>query len=164
MSSAADRLNAKHEKALRELLKLPGNKRCVTCVGPGSLAPQYACVTFGTFLCTTCSGVHREFQFRVKSISGSYFTADEVAMLSRCGNDYARARYLAGWTGTDMERRFPIVMNTKMRQLKDFVRAVFHEKKFENESAAPPRSHSQVPPPHTQHISEAVKSESSQVV
>jgi hypothetical protein len=138
MSSAADRLNAKHEKALRELLKLPGNKRCVTCVGPGSLAPQYACVTFGTFLCTTCSGVHREFQFRVKSISGSYFTADEVAMLSRCGNDYARARYLAGWTGTDMERRFPIVMNTKMRQLKDFVRAVFHEKKFENEGAAPP--------------------------
>jgi hypothetical protein len=37
-----------------------------------------------------------------------------------------------------MERRFPIVMNTKMRQLKDFVRAVFHEKKFENEGAAPP--------------------------
>jgi hypothetical protein len=50
-------VNAKHEKILRGLLKLEGNRRCMTCEGSGSLAPQYACVSFGTFVCTTCSGV-----------------------------------------------------------------------------------------------------------
>ena len=56
MSNSAA-VNAKHEKILRGLLKLEGNKRCMTCEGTGSLAPQYACVTFGTFVCTTCSGI-----------------------------------------------------------------------------------------------------------
>ena len=57
-SALAARQNAKHEKILRELSKLEGNRQCMTCQGHGGRAPQYACTTFGTFVCTTCSGVH----------------------------------------------------------------------------------------------------------
>ena len=56
MSNSAA-VNAKHEKILRGLLKEEGNRRCMTCTGAAALAPQYACTSFGTFVCTTCSGV-----------------------------------------------------------------------------------------------------------
>ena len=98
--------------------KLDGNRQCMTCQGHGGRAPQYACTTFGTFVCTTCSGVHREFQFRVKSISNSHFTPEEVKTMQDAGNDAARARYLAGWYGTPHERSCPLVENTKREPLK----------------------------------------------
>ena len=28
------------------------------------------CLTFGTFICTTCSGLHREFSHKVKAAEG----------------------------------------------------------------------------------------------
>ncbi|KAL3619780.1 hypothetical protein CASFOL_034692 [Castilleja foliolosa] len=31
----------------------------------GSRVPQYVCTNFSTFVCTTCSGIHREFTHRV---------------------------------------------------------------------------------------------------
>jgi hypothetical protein len=82
----------------------------------------------------------REFQFRVKSISGSYFTPEEVKLLSGMGNDAARARFLAGWFGSDQNQRaVPLVENSKRDKLKDFIREVFQEKRFEGEGgpAAP---------------------------
>lgn len=30
------------------------------------VGPTYVCLTFGTFVCTTCSGLHREFSHKVK--------------------------------------------------------------------------------------------------
>ena len=47
-------------------------------------------------MCTTCSGVHREFNFRVKGISMSTFTGPEVeAIVKHGGNAKARALFLA---------------------------------------------------------------------
>ena len=142
-SALAARQNAKHEKILRELSKLEGNRQCMTCQGHGGRAPQYACTTFGTFVCTTCSGVHREFQFRVKSISNSHFTPEEVKTMQDAGNDAARARYLAGWYGTPHERSCSLVENTKREPLKNFIRQVFHERKFEGDAAPPAQAQAQ---------------------
>ncbi|QHO32282.1 uncharacterized protein [Arachis hypogaea] len=46
---------AKIEKIIRGLLKLPENRRCINC---NLLGPQYVCTTFCTFVCTNCSGIH----------------------------------------------------------------------------------------------------------
>jgi len=112
---------------LRELARREGNKQCMTCVGHGGRLPQYACVQFGTFVCTACSGVHREFQFKVKSIGNSLFKDEEVALMHEVGNDAARAQFLAGWYGTENERTCPMVENTKRVPLQNFIRHFFVE-------------------------------------
>ncbi|KAI8568880.1 hypothetical protein RHMOL_Rhmol02G0234800 [Rhododendron molle] len=75
------------ERIIRNLLKLPENRRCINC---NSLGPQYVCTTFWTFVCTTCSGVHREFTHRVKSVSMAKFNAEEVSALQAGGNEVAK--------------------------------------------------------------------------
>ncbi|CAK8576420.1 unnamed protein product [Lathyrus sativus] len=79
------------EKIIRGLMKLPPNRRCINC---NSLGPQYACTTFWTFICITCSGIHREFTHRVKSVSMSKFTLKEVDALQSGGNQRAREIFL----------------------------------------------------------------------
>ena len=128
--------DVKHEKMLREISHRAGNKQCMTCVGHGGRAPQYVCVAFGTFVCTACAGVHRDFQFRVKSISSSKFSKEEVQLTNEVGNDAARALFLAGWYGEN-ERSCPMVENTKTAALKNFIRQVFVERRFEGQRAAP---------------------------
>ncbi|KAF7150188.1 hypothetical protein RHSIM_Rhsim02G0186900 [Rhododendron simsii] len=82
------------ERIIRNLLKLPENRRCINC---NSLGPQYVCTTFWTFVCTTCSGVHREFTHRVKSVSMAKFNAEEVSALQAGGNERARQIYFKEW-------------------------------------------------------------------
>ncbi|CEG44892.1 Predicted GTPase-activating protein [Plasmopara halstedii] len=67
---------------------IPANKRCFDC---NEMMPQYVCLDFNTFVCTACSGIHREFAHRVKSISMSKFTESEVKnMIKRGGNEAAQ--------------------------------------------------------------------------
>ncbi|KAF4381029.1 hypothetical protein F8388_011951 [Cannabis sativa] len=72
------------ERTIQSLLKLPENRKCINC---NNLGPQYVCTTFSTFVCTNCSGVHREFTHRVKSLSVAKFTAEEVCALQAGGNE-----------------------------------------------------------------------------
>ena len=95
-ASRQKKLDAQHEKIIRNLLRLPQNRQCMTCAT--KTTPQYVCTTFCTFICTTCSGVHRGFGYRVKSISYASFTPQEVEDLKNGGNEAARRKYLATWT------------------------------------------------------------------
>ncbi|CAM9327495.1 unnamed protein product, partial [Phaeothamnion confervicola] len=52
-------------------------------------------MNFGTFVCTVCSGIHREFSHRQKSIGLSNFTEDEVTVVVNGGNDKVNALYMA---------------------------------------------------------------------
>nr|GLL38149.1 probable ADP-ribosylation factor GTPase-activating protein AGD14 isoform X3 [Ipomoea trifida] len=65
--------------------------------------PQYVCTTFWTFICTNCSGIHREFTHRVKSVSMAKFTADEVSSLQAGGNERVRQTFFKTW---DPSRNF----------------------------------------------------------
>ncbi|KAL3641626.1 hypothetical protein CASFOL_012441 [Castilleja foliolosa] len=58
--------------------------------------PQYVCNNFSTFVCTTCSGIHREFTHRVKSVSMAKFTPQEISALQGGGNASGREIYLNG--------------------------------------------------------------------
>ncbi|XP_048133512.1 probable ADP-ribosylation factor GTPase-activating protein AGD14 [Rhodamnia argentea] len=116
----------KLERTIRGLLKHPDNRRCINC---NSLGPQYVCTTFCTFICTNCSGIHREFTHRVKSISMAKFTSEEVTALQAGGNERARQIYLKEW---DPERHsHPDSSN--LYKLRDFIKHVYVDRKFSGE-------------------------------
>lgn len=111
------------ERIIRSLLKLPENRRCINC---NSLGPQYVCTTFLTFVCTNCSGVHREFTHRVKSVSMAKFKAEEVSALQAGGNERARQIYFKDW---DPQRNsYPDGSN--LHRLRDFIKHVYVDRKY----------------------------------
>ncbi|KAG1365556.1 Arf GTPase activating protein [Cocos nucifera] len=113
----------RNEKIVRGLMKLPPNRRCINC---NSLGPQYVCTNFWTFVCTTCSGIHREFTHRVKSVSMAKFTKEEVDALQKGGNQHAREMFLKDW---DMQQmRLPDSSNAD--RIREFIRNVYVNKKY----------------------------------
>ncbi|KFK43179.1 hypothetical protein AALP_AA1G090300 [Arabis alpina] len=113
----------RNEKIIRGLMKLPPNRRCINC---NSLGPQYVCTTFWTFVCMACSGIHREFTHRVKSVSMSKFTSQEVEVLQTGGNQRAREIYLTNW---DYQRqRLPD--NSNADRVREFIKNVYVQKKY----------------------------------
>ncbi|XP_050365979.1 probable ADP-ribosylation factor GTPase-activating protein AGD14 [Argentina anserina] len=116
----------KNERIIRSLLKLPENKRCINC---NSLGPQYVCTTFLTFVCTNCSGVHREFTHRVKSVSMAKFTTEEVNSLQAGGNERARQLYFKEFD--PQYHSFPDASN--VGRLRDFIKHVYVDRKYTGE-------------------------------
>lgn len=131
---SSKREEERNEKIIRGLMKLPPNRRCINC---NSLGPQYVCTNFWTFICTTCSGIHREFTHRVKSVSMAKFTFQEVDALQKGGNQRARELFLKAW---DSQRnRLPD--NSNIDKLRDFIKNVYVDKKYSLEKSfdRPPR-------------------------
>ncbi|CAK7341645.1 unnamed protein product [Dovyalis caffra] len=124
----------RNERIIRGLMKLPPNRRCINC---NSLGPQYVCTNFWTFICTTCSGIHREFTHRVKSVSMSKFTSQEVEALQNGGNQRAREIYLKDWD--QQSQRLPD--NSKVDKVREFIKDVYVNKKYAGgkTSDKPPR-------------------------
>ncbi|KAL4571773.1 hypothetical protein LXL04_018538 [Taraxacum kok-saghyz] len=124
----------RNEKIIRGLMKLPPNRRCINC---NSLGPQYVCTNFWTFVCMTCSGIHREFTHRVKSVSMSKFTSQEVESLQEGGNQRARETFLKDWD--PREQRLPD--NSNVDKVREFIKSVYVDKKFfaSKASGKPPR-------------------------
>ncbi|XP_043723938.1 probable ADP-ribosylation factor GTPase-activating protein AGD14 isoform X2 [Telopea speciosissima] len=124
----------KNEKIIRGLLKLSANRRCMNC---NSRGPQYVCTNFWTFICTTCSGIHREFTHRVKSVSMAKFTSQEVSALQGGGNERAREIYFKEW---DPQRHFQ-PDSSNVERLRDFIRHVYVDRRYTGERSIekPPR-------------------------
>ncbi|KAK4283717.1 hypothetical protein QN277_000640 [Acacia crassicarpa] len=116
----------KNERIIRGLLKLPANRRCINC---DSLGPQYVCTNFSTFVCTNCSGIHREFTHRVKSISMANFTSQEVLELQEGGNQHAKEVYFKEW---DLKNH-SLPDNSDVGRLRNFIKQVYVDKKFTGE-------------------------------
>lgn len=124
----------RNEKIIRGLMKLPPNRMCINC---NSLGPQYVCTNFWTFVCMTCSGIHREFTHRVKSVSMSKFTSQEVEALQDGGNQRAREIYLKDW---DMQtQRLPSSSNVE--KIREFIKNVYVDRRYAGgkNSNKPPR-------------------------
>nr|CAD1829517.1 unnamed protein product [Ananas comosus var. bracteatus] len=120
---SSKREEERNEKIIRGLMKLPPNRRCINCNSP---SVQYVCMDFWTFVCATCSGIHREFTHRVKSVSLGKFNRQEVEALQKGGNQRAREIYLKDW---DMQRmRLPD--NSNVEKIRDFIRSVYVNKKY----------------------------------
>nr|CAD1824200.1 unnamed protein product [Ananas comosus var. bracteatus] len=124
----------KNEKIIRGLVKLPANRRCINC---NSLGPQYVCTNFSTFICINCSGIHREFTHRVKSISMAKFTPQEVSSLQEGGNERAREIYFKEWD----PQRNSLPDSSNVDRLRDFIKHVYVDRRYTGERSIdrPPR-------------------------
>ncbi|XP_051150175.1 probable ADP-ribosylation factor GTPase-activating protein AGD14 isoform X2 [Andrographis paniculata] len=131
---SSKREEERNEKIIRGLLKLPPNRRCINC---NSLGPQYVCTNFWTFICTTCSGIHREFTHRVKSVSMAKFTFQEVDALQKGGNQRARELFLKGWD----PQRNRVPDNSNVEKVREFIKSVYVDKVYSKETSSdrPPR-------------------------
>ncbi|XP_078445006.1 ARF GAP-like zinc finger-containing protein ZIGA4 isoform X2 [Wolffia australiana] len=132
---SSKREEEKNEKIIRGLMKLPPNRRCINC---NSLGPQYVCTNFWTFVCMTCSGIHREFTHRVKSVSMAKFTSTEVEALQNGGNQRAREIFLLDWDF--QSTRLPD--SSKPDRIREFIKSVYVEKLYSGgkSSDKPPRT------------------------
>uniref|UniRef100_A0A5B7ACA0 Putative ADP-ribosylation factor GTPase-activating protein AGD14 n=1 Tax=Davidia involucrata TaxID=16924 RepID=A0A5B7ACA0_DAVIN len=124
----------RNEKIIRGLMKLPPNRRCINC---NSLGPQYVCTNFWTFVCMTCSGIHREFTHRVKSVSMAKFTKQEVEALQNGGNQRAREIFLKDWD--PQRQRLPDSSNAD--KVREFIKNVYVDRRYAGgkTSEKPPR-------------------------
>uniref|UniRef100_A0A453I6L6 Arf-GAP domain-containing protein n=1 Tax=Aegilops tauschii subsp. strangulata TaxID=200361 RepID=A0A453I6L6_AEGTS len=134
MAAASRKEEERNERIVRGLLKLPPNRRCINC---NAIGPQYVCTSFWTFICISCSGIHREFTHRVKSVSMSKFTVQEVEALQKGGNQRARELLLKDFDTQQM--RVPDSSNTE--SLREFINAVYVERRYAGVSLSerPPR-------------------------
>ena len=84
-------------KILENIRKQGSNKSCFDC---GEKGVTYVVPKFGTFVCSRCSGIHREIGNMVKGLGVSNFTDKEVAFLKEMGNDNAKSIWLAKFDST----------------------------------------------------------------
>ncbi|KAI5625842.1 hypothetical protein C0J50_14593 [Silurus asotus] len=80
-------------RKVRELAQTGPNKHCFECGQPGV---TYTDITVGCFVCTSCSGMLRGLNppHRVKSISMTTFSQQEVDFLQNHGNEVGKRMWL----------------------------------------------------------------------
>jgi hypothetical protein len=80
------------EKPLRTLMKIGGNKKCADCAEQCAVNVD---TTHGIFVCVSCSGIHREFGDRIKSVSMASFTKEDITLLKTQTNDSFNKMWMA---------------------------------------------------------------------
>ncbi|KAI8831397.1 hypothetical protein BC829DRAFT_409660 [Chytridium lagenaria] len=111
---------------LRGLLKLEDNKKCFDCP---SRSPSFVNLSAGTFVCSRCSGHLMAMNFRVKSVSASIFTKEEIESLALGGNAAAKQVYLASWTPAS----FPEPLRLDDEGIVEFMKLKYLQKKWYRE-------------------------------
>jgi hypothetical protein len=78
MASISKRQQARNERELQDLLRVPGNGQCADC---GARNPGWASWNLGIFLCMRCASLHRKMGThisKVKSLSMDTWSSDQV--------------------------------------------------------------------------------------
>ncbi|GAB4831284.1 hypothetical protein Ancab_005298 [Ancistrocladus abbreviatus] len=112
-------LNGKHQKILEGLLKLPENRECADCK---RIAPRWASVNLGIFICMQCSGIHRSLGVhisKVRSTTLDTWLPDQVAFLQSMGNKESNAYWEA-----------KLSQNYDRVAIENFIRAKYVEKRW----------------------------------
>uniref|UniRef100_A0A8C4DDU9 ArfGAP with FG repeats 1a n=1 Tax=Dicentrarchus labrax TaxID=13489 RepID=A0A8C4DDU9_DICLA len=124
-ASAKRKQEEKHLKMLREMTSLPPNRKCFDCDQRG---PTYANMTVGSFVCTSCSGILRGLNppHRVKSISMTTFTQQEIEFLQKHGNEVCKQI----WLGLYDDRTSSIPDFREPQKVKEFLQEKYEKKRW----------------------------------
>ncbi|XP_062904943.1 arf-GAP domain and FG repeat-containing protein 1-like isoform X2 [Mobula hypostoma] len=126
MSATARRKQEeKHLRLVRELGARPHNRQCFECEQRG---PTYIDITVGSFVCTSCSGILRGLNppHRVKSISMTTFTEQEIEFLQLHGNEVCRQI----WLGLFDSRSSVIPDYRDPQKIKEFLQDKYEKKRW----------------------------------
>ncbi|XP_069391127.1 arf-GAP domain and FG repeat-containing protein 1a isoform X6 [Paralichthys olivaceus] len=124
-ASAKRKQEEKHLKMLREMTSLPPNRKCFDCDQRG---PTYANMTVGSFVCTSCSGILRGLNppHRVKSISMTTFTQQEIEFLQKHGNEVCKQI----WLGLYDDRISSVPDFREPQKVKEFLQDKYEKKRW----------------------------------
>ncbi|KAL2097947.1 hypothetical protein ACEWY4_007154 [Coilia grayii] len=124
-ASAKRKQEEKHLKMLREMTSLPANRKCFDCDQRG---PTYANMTVGSFVCTTCSGILRGLNppHRVKSISMTTFTQQEIDFLQKHSNEVCKHI----WLGLYDDRSSAVPDFREPQKVKEFLQEKYEKKRW----------------------------------
>ncbi|KAM4565736.1 arf-GAP domain and FG repeat-containing protein 1a isoform 11-T11 [Odontesthes bonariensis] len=124
-ASAKRKQEEKHLKMLREMTSLPPNRKCFDCDQRG---PTYANMTVGSFVCTSCSGILRGLNppHRVKSISMTTFTQQEIEFLQKHGNEACKRI----WLGLYDDRTSSVPDFREPQKVKEFLQEKYEKKRW----------------------------------
>ncbi|XP_077064081.1 arf-GAP domain and FG repeat-containing protein 1a isoform X3 [Siphateles boraxobius] len=124
-ASAKRKQEEKHLKMLREMTSLALNRKCFDCDQRG---PTYANMTVGSFVCTSCSGILRGLNppHRVKSISMTTFTLQEIEFLQKHGNEACKPI----WLGLYDDRNVAIPDFREPTKVKEFLQDKYEKKRW----------------------------------
>jgi len=106
------------------------NKLCAEC---GERGPGYVCLTHATFVCTTCSGILREFNVRVKGISASTFSPEEVQLMKDGGNSKAHKLWLSEFD----EDSFSLPQPQESDKIRRFLKLKYQEGRWKKGAKKP---------------------------
>ena len=128
---------------LRQLQRLPPNKKCADC---NAKLPSCVNLTTGTFICMACAGIHRELNNRVKGMGHSTFTAEEVEYMKKSDNDKINAIWLARYN-PHHDRMRPPEGNQNQQQLRAWIRRKYQDKAWYGGQGGGPPPGGRAPPP-----------------
>lgn len=124
-TSAKRKQEETHLKMLREMTSLPANRKCFDCDQRG---PTYVNMTVGSFVCTTCSGILRGLNppHRVKSISMTTFTQQEIEFLQKHSNEVCKHI----WLGLYDNRTSVVPDFREPQKVKEFLQEKYEKKRW----------------------------------
>ncbi|ETL46912.1 hypothetical protein L917_03213 [Phytophthora nicotianae] len=124
---------AEAEAALNALKKLEANKTCVNCGNYNRFGHQNICEKVRTFVCSNCKSAHQSYSMRVKSVSMSNWTMDEVDALREQnggGNAVAARVWLGRWDESQMRKP---TKDDPLDYYKQFINRIYNDKAFYDE-------------------------------
>ncbi|XP_044076308.1 arf-GAP domain and FG repeat-containing protein 1b isoform X2 [Siniperca chuatsi] len=124
-TSAKRKQEETHLKMLREMTSRPANRKCFDCDQRG---PTYVNMTVGSFVCTTCSGILRGLNppHRVKSISMTTFTHQEIEFLQKHSNEVCKHI----WLGLYDDRTLVVPDFREPQKVKEFLQEKYEKKRW----------------------------------
>ncbi|KAF1789882.1 Arf GTPase activating protein [Phytophthora cactorum] len=112
---------------------MEANKTCVNCGNYNRFGHQNICEKVRTFVCSNCKSAHQSYSMRVKSVSMSNWTMDEVDALREPnggGNAVAARVWLGRWDESQMRKP---TKDDPLDYYKQFINRVYNDKAFYDE-------------------------------
>ena len=117
---------------VRKIRKSPDNLICADC---SVRSTPYICIDYSSFICTECSGIHRKFNHRVKSIAVATFTEKEVGNIRAGGNTELNRKYLARYKKN--KDAFTLPREGEKEKIDRYIQLKYIDKKWYKENPKP---------------------------